>query len=129
MRRRTVWRLVGVLMLLAIVGGTAYVCGKPAVPIRVGMTASEVHEQFGRSGEFGPGWCVEDGSIPTKAGHDRVYYQCKSNDFGFYRVIRVHFDKDDRVIGWEEEVRSLPWRTRWNRTVRSLDELVPGVSY
>jgi hypothetical protein len=118
MCRRIVWLSAGAL-LLAVLGVGVYHYAVPAdIALRVGMSAEEVHKQFGVER-----WCIEDPfPLPQRGGHanERVYFQGESNGFGYYRVIKVRFDKDDRLIDWDNKVKWSSRNTFLERAAKSI---------
>jgi hypothetical protein len=114
MRRRIVVLLVGVLLLVIIGARVRRSVVPDDMPLQVGMSEDEVDK---RLGPFL--WILCESSNSMGQGCAVVY--CGKPDwFGCYRVTTVHFDGDNRVIRWDDEVRSLSWRDRWDRIARSV---------
>jgi hypothetical protein len=112
MRRRIVWLVVGVLAWAGIAAVVYRSLPSDNVPIRVGMSAADIYTQMESQ------WSQEASFIPTEIGYDQVY--CERKPRQFYSVLRVHFDKDDRLIGWDKEVQLLLLRDRWDRAKRGI---------
>jgi hypothetical protein len=97
MRRRIVWLVIGVLLWAGLGAGVYRYLTLNDIQLRVGIHEADIRFHAG------PQW-KEGHRIPTETGYD-TYYCREPNWFGFYRAIRVHYDRGDRVTGWDEEVR------------------------
>jgi hypothetical protein len=85
MRRRIVWLVVGVLLLLTFVGVLADVCAEPAVPIYEGMQRAYVNATLGQ---------------PYNETDSFSQYITRNGATGGHRIIYVQFHHD-RVVSWE----------------------------
>jgi hypothetical protein len=97
MRRRTIWLVVGVLVLLACVGVSLYRrLAHSYVPIRVGMTREEVRGAM--SDDY---YCDFPRPSDDHRPLDTVYYHPHSVDVDWCVV--VEYDENGRVRKWGKE--------------------------